>query len=135
MPELSCVIPSSSQVIDPSGLWLGRIPAACRHEAPTLVREADQDLVVCEGATTASVSVLAGWLRTADQQRMTGRCDEDAPSADRLEVRGPGSSPDRDRVRRSAPRAWVSLQASAEWRRCDAADEIRRGRTHSGGDR
>jgi predicted TIM-barrel fold metal-dependent hydrolase len=82
MPELTYdVISADSHVIEPYDLWDDRIPAAFRDKAPKLVREADRDVLVCEGTSLPSVSVLAGCFRADDEQRMTGRWDEDVPAS------------------------------------------------------
>jgi predicted TIM-barrel fold metal-dependent hydrolase len=82
VPELSYdVISADSHVIEPPDVFAERMPAALRHRAPQLVREAETDRLVCEGTTLPGVAVLAGCYRADDEQRMNGRWDEDVPAS------------------------------------------------------
>ena len=75
------VISADSHVIEPHDLWAKRMPGKFQDQIPRLVHEDDTDVLICDYAKLPPVSMLAGCYRDDDDQRWTGRWDEDVPVA------------------------------------------------------
>lgn len=75
------VISADSHVIEPYDLWSTRVPERFKDRVPRLVREEATDVLVCEGTSMPPVSMLAGCFRADEEQRWTGRWEEDVPAS------------------------------------------------------
>jgi predicted TIM-barrel fold metal-dependent hydrolase len=75
------IISADSHVVEPHDLWANRVPSKFRDRAPRLVHEDDTDVLFCDSAKLPPVSMLAGCYRKDDEQRWSGRWEDDVPAA------------------------------------------------------